>query len=104
MSLEAVKQVTEAEERAKARKAEAQQEAKKLAADAEKAGQATVQRARQAAGDAVAELMTQAEQWAGVRTDQIIREAEGACDQLRAQAQQRLEQAASLIVERVVNA
>ncbi|MCD7918400.1 MAG: putative porin [Clostridiales bacterium] len=104
MSLEAVKQVTEAEERAKARKAEAQQEAKKLASDAEKAGQATVQQARQAAGDAVAELMAQAEQWAGVRTNQIIRETEGACDQLRAQAQQRLEQAASLIVERVVNA
>jgi flagellar biosynthesis/type III secretory pathway protein FliH len=49
-------------------------------------------------------MLAQAEQRAGVRASEIIHQAEGSCDQLRAQAQARLEQAASLIVERVVNA
>lgn len=104
MSLEAVKQVTQAEEQAKLRRQTAQQEAKKRVADAEKAGQALVEEARKAAAERNAALLAQAEANAGTRASETIREAEGTCDRLRADAQRRLEQAASLIVEKVVNA
>lgn len=44
MSLEAMKQVTEAEEANRARRAEAQAEAKRLVAEAERAGKARLRR------------------------------------------------------------
>ena len=43
MSLEAIKQVTQAEDEHRARKAEAQAEAKRLVADAERAGRARLE-------------------------------------------------------------
>ena len=46
MSLEAMKQVTEAEEANRARRAEAQAEAKRLVAEAERAGTARLAEAR----------------------------------------------------------
>lgn len=46
MSLEAMKQVTEAEEANRARRAEAQAEAKRLVAEAERAGKARLAEAR----------------------------------------------------------
>ncbi len=102
MSLEAVKQVTDAEQRAKTRKAEAVQEARKLVANAERSGQDAVEQARQSAQLQVEQLMEQADRNAAAHTAAVIREAEGQCDELRAQAQKRLAQAASLIVGKVV--
>ena len=74
MSLEAMKQVTEAEEANRARRAEAQAEAKRLVAEAERAGKARL-----------AEAQTRK-----------------SCDALRAQAEARLADAAESIVRRVV--
>ena len=74
MSLEAMKQVTEAEEANRARRAEAQAEAKRLVAEAERAGKARLAEAR----------------------------AQASCDALRAQAEARLADAAESIVRRVV--
>ena len=74
MSLEAMKQVTEAEEANRARRAEAQAEAKRLVAEAERAGKARLAEAR----------------------------AQKSCDALRAQAEARLADAAESIVRRVV--
>jgi V/A-type H+-transporting ATPase subunit G/H len=48
--------------------------------------------------------MAQAEQRAAEHLTQVIRDTERTCDELRAQAQGRLEQAADLIVRRVVDA
>lgn len=104
MSLEAVKQVTDAEQNAKVRKAQAVQEARKLSADAEREGAAAVDAARRSAQLKVEQLMEQAERNAAAHTAQVVRETEGKCDELRAQAQTRLEQAASLIVGKVVDA
>ena len=78
MSLEAMKQVTEAEEANRARRAEAQAEAKRLVAEAERAGKARLAEARAQA------------------------EAQKSCDALRAQAEARLADAAESIVRRVV--
>ena len=80
MSLEAMKQVTEAEEANRARRAEAQAEAKRLVAEAERAGKARL-----------AEARAQAEA-----------QARKSCDALRAQAEARLADAAESIVRRVV--
>jgi len=61
MSLEAMKQVTEAEEANRARRAEAQAEAKRLVAEAERAGKARLAEARAQAEAQARELMRQAE-------------------------------------------
>ena len=76
MSLEAVQRVTEAEEKARARRAEAAEACKKLVADAEAA----------AATDAQA----------------VEQETQKACDALRQAAAGRLDDAAALIIRRVV--
>lgn len=102
MSLEAVKMVTQAEQDAKARKVQAAADARKLVADAEKAGRQSVADALAKAKAEAAEQMAQAEQKAASARAKIIRETEGTCDQLRAEAQVKLEKAASLIVRRVV--
>ena len=88
MSLEAMKQVTEAEEANRARRAEAQAEAKRLVAEAERAGKARLAEARaQAEAQHASEVMAQTRK---------------SCDALRAQAEARLADAAESIVRRVV--
>lgn len=104
MSLEAVKQVTDAEQRAKVRKAQAAQDARRLVAEAEKAGQQAVAQAKQKAQLQITELMEQAERNAAAHTAAVVKETEGQCEELRAEAQRRLEKAASLIVGKVVDA
>lgn len=103
MSLEAVKKVAQAEEDAKVRKAQSVADARKLVADAEKAGGQAVAAARAKAREENASLMEQAEKRAAAHLNEVIRKTEGTCDQLRAEAQGRLEKAASLIVRRVVD-
>ncbi|MCD7830061.1 MAG: hypothetical protein LUG58_06445, partial [Clostridiales bacterium] len=84
-------------------KAQAAQDARRLVADAEKASAQKLAQAREKARAENAALMTQAEQNAAAHLAAVVRETEGACDQLRAEAQGRLEKAASLIVRRVVD-
>ena len=57
MSLEAVQRVTEAEEKARTRRAEAAEACKKLVSDAEEAGKAKLEQARRAAEAQAAEVM-----------------------------------------------
>lgn len=104
MSLEAVKTVTLAEQEAKERKAQAAVDARKLVAQAEKAGAQTVADAQARGRSESAGELAQAEARAAEYLAQVIRDTEGTCDELRAQAQGRLEQAADLIVRRVVDA
>ena len=82
MSLEAMKQVTEAEEANRARRAEAQAEAKRLVAEAERAGKAEAKAAEHAS--------------------EVMAQTRKSCDALRAQAEARLADAAESIVRRVV--
>ena len=78
MSLEAIKQVTEAEQVQKQRKAEAQAEA-------------------QARG-----FMKEAEEKAAAHAAEVNAQTQKACDTLRAKAEGRLADAAASIVRRVV--
>ncbi len=104
MSLEAVKTVTLAEQEARERKAQAAVDARKLVAQAEKAGAQSVADAQARGRSESAQAMAQAEARAAEHLAQVIRDTEGTCDELRAQAQERLDKAADLIVRRVVDA
>ena len=97
MALEAVKLVAQAEQQSKDRKAEAVLEAKKRLADA----LATTKKQADAKGK---ELLAQAEKDAAEDAAKIKQQADADCAALRTNAKKRLEEAASLIVRKVVDA
>ncbi len=103
MSLEAIKQVTQAEEETQARLAEAKINAKRMVADAEREGRAQVESARAQAETKAKDLMKQAEVRAHDRTTAVMHETEQSCATLRQAAEAKLDAAADLIVRRVVN-
>ena len=102
MTKNAVQQIEEAEHKAKEYQALAVEQAKKLLSDAERQGQAALEQALREAEAQRREQDTQAEQAAQLRADAIMTEARRACDDLRRQAEERLADAAALIVRRVV--
>ena len=103
MSFQDIKKVTETEQNTWAKKAEAQAEAKQIVAGAQKAGVALVEEARAKADEQIRELMAQAEELAGQQSKETLAANDAACQAMRRQAQGRLDQAADLIVRRVVN-
>ena len=103
MSLDAMKQVTEAEQRTRDQKAEAAAQAKRTVAEAERAGKARLAEARAQAEAQVRDFMTQAEQKASKHADEVMAETGKACGALREKAEGRMAEAAALIVRRVVN-
>ena len=102
MSLEAVQRVTEAEEKARARRAEAAEACRKLVADAEAAGQARLDQARREAEAQAAKALADAEAAAATDAQAVEQETQKACDTLRQAAAGRLDDAAALIIRRVV--
>lgn len=103
MSLDAMKQVTQAEQETRDRKAEALTAAKRAVADAERDGKARLQEARSQAESQVRGFLRQAEEQAARHTDEVLAEKRKACGALREKAEARLDEAAALIVRRVVN-
>lgn len=103
MSLEAIKQVAQTEAETKQRKAEAVAAAKKLAADAEQAGRETLRSACAAADASAKELLVQAEERAAVRAAEIAAQSKQDRAALCSAAESRLDEAAALIVRRVVS-
>lgn len=102
MSLEAVQKVTETEQRARERKLAAIEQAKKQVAKAERAGMEHLSTARAQADAQVKAMLTRAEESAAVRTAAVMEETRRSCDDLRRQAEGKLEDAAELIIRRVV--
>ena len=102
MSLEAIKQVTEAEQAHKQRRAEAQAEAKRTVAEAERAGKARLAEARAQAEAKAREFMKAAEETAAKHAAEVTAQTRKTCDTLRAKAEGRLADAAESIVRRVV--
>ena len=105
MSLEAIKQVTEAEQVQKQRKAEAQAEAKRTVAEAERTGKAVAALEKLYADQAEAQargFMKEAEEKAAAHAAEVNAQTQKACDTLRAKAEGRLADAAASIVRRVV--
>ena len=102
MSLEAMKQITAAEQAAKERRAAAEAEARRLTAEAEKAGQALLQKTRTDAEAQGKAGLAAAEEREAARAAEIAQAAEQESARQRKQAEARMDAAAELIVERVV--
>ena len=103
MSLEAIQLVTQAETEAKQRKIQAAADAKKVVANAELAGKQALQRACTQAEAEAKELMAQAEKRSAARAVEIAAQSKQDCAALCSVAESRLEEAAALIVRRVVS-
>lgn len=102
MSLEAIEKITQVEAENRERKAAAEAEAQKIVADAEREGQALLQRTRSSAAENGKELLRQAEAKAAERSAEIDRTAQAEAAALRETAGQHLSEAAEFIVGRVV--
>ena len=102
MSFEAIKRVAEAENEAKAAVAAAEQTARQMLSDATAAGKAAVLAAGDKADSTLAELRVKADEAAMDKATALGRDMENKKAALRARAEARLEQAAALVVERIV--
>lgn len=102
MSLEAVQKVTETEQRARERKAEATEQAKKMVAEAAREGKERLNAARAEAEVQVKAMFTRAEESARKHAETVMNETRQSCDSLRHAAEGKLEDAAALIIRRVV--
>ena len=102
MSLEAVQRVTEAEQDARRRRAVGAEQAKRISADAERQGRERLAQARREAEARAKEMAAQAEKDAQTDIEAVEAEARRTCEGLRQAAEGRLEEAAALIIEKVV--
>lgn len=103
MSLDVMMQITHAEAEGKTLKSEEAAKAKQLVAQAEAQGQGRLSKAKVEAQGQVAQLLVEAEERAAVRAKAAMAETEAACQALHQTAQSQMDQAATLIVRRVVN-
>ena len=103
MSIEAIQQVTQAEASAQEKKLAAYAQAKQIIREAERAGQLLLEQARQKAETETREAMANAEKNAAKRAKQVLAENTNACNLLCSAAESRLNEAAALIVKRIVN-
>ena len=102
MALEAIQTVTQAEARAKADREAAAAQAKQRLTDAQREAKQTVEQARQKAREEARQMMAQAEEKAAQQTRAELERAAADCEALKRNARDRLEEAAQLIVGRVV--
>lgn len=104
MSFESINSVKTAEDKAKKILAEAQAQAKQMIADTEAKGENDRFDAEDKANRELAELKLKTEALADEATKEIFSAAETKKAVLKAKADSRMEKAAALIVERIVNA
>lgn len=102
MSLEGVKRIVEMEKLSQKRKEEAEQTAKRLIAEAEKEGSGHLEVARWEAEMKVKKLMTAIEQKSAENAAKFRAETDRQCEQIKEEARKYLDDAAELIVRRVV--
>ena len=102
MSIDALKAVTDSEEQARAQKAQAEATAKALVEQAKKTGEARLEEARREATAKVKDKLAQADHHGEETTRQVLAQYAKDCEDLKAKAQQRLDQAADLIMGKVV--
>ena len=103
MSLEAITSVTTAEQESKNAIAAAQTQARQLLADAQAAGKAALDAARAKADSELEQLRVKATEKSRTDGQALNTELEQERQALRRKAEARLEEAATLIVERIVN-
>ena len=103
MAVEAIQKVTEAEQGAKQRKDSILAESKQRILIAQRAAQRVLEDARVDAETETRQMMTQAEEQANQLTQKILEQAGQESETMKQAARQHLDQAAQLIVEKVVN-
>ena len=103
MSLEAILAITKAEDKTRQLRNDAQAEAKRLIAQAQEDGEASVLAAAKKADEEIAELMRKAEEKAKADASELAQSNENKKAAMRVKAEKRLDKAAELIVERIVN-
>lgn len=103
MSLEAIKEVSQAEREASALRADRAAEARYVEAEAEKSGLAHLEEKRAEAEAKAAEIMKEAEAEAEQASRASLDLARKDCEALRQQAESRLGSAVDAIVGRIVN-
>ena len=103
MSMEAIVSVAAAESEAKSTVLAAEQKARQMLADANAAGRASVEAAAAKADAELRELRRKAEAKYQSDADEQAKVLEGRKAALRAQAGEKIAQAAARIVERIVN-
>ena len=102
MSFEAINSVVQAEAEAKAAVAAAEAKARQMLSDAQAAGKAALEAAGDKADSAISELRRQADEEAMNKASELSYDVENKKAALRARAEARLDQAAALVVERIV--
>ena len=103
MSFEAITSIAQAEEAAKVAVAYAQQQAKQMIADAEAKGKESVAEAVKKAENELLQLKKKTEEKASESAEILYGEVGEKKSALRAMAESKLDEAANLIVERIVN-
>ena len=103
MSFEAISNIAQAEAQAKSQIASAEVRAKQLAADAESAGKLAVEAAVQKAEAELKELSRQVNDKARGQAGDLAKKLENQKAALRARAEGKLDAAAAIVVERIVN-
>ena len=103
MSFEAINSIAQAEAQAKSAVAGAEARAKQLAADAESAGKLAVEAAVQKADAELSELSRQVNDKARGQAGELSKKLENQKAALRAKAEGKLDAAAAIVVERIVN-
>lgn len=102
MSEDVIKLIADSEDRAKERKAQAQAEAKALVDQARRDGEAWLDQSRKDAQARAKELLAKAEERGAQQAAAVLEQYRGRCETLRAQAGEKLPQAAELIAGKVV--
>jgi len=103
MSFEAISDITQAEADAKAMVSAAETKARQMIVNAEAEGKAAIDAARAKADSELLELRKQADEKAKVNAQELSDDLENKKAALRAKAETRMEKAANLVVERIVN-
>jgi V/A-type H+-transporting ATPase subunit G/H len=103
MSLEVIKSISDAEDAAREARLSAQTQAKSMIAEAEKKGQAAVLDAAARAEDEVKKRFSEAEQKAAAYAAELQKTTAEKQAEIRRHAESRLNDAAGMIIERIVN-
>lgn len=102
MPLEAIKTIGETEEAARIVKAEAAAQARKMISDAEEAGKAAVEAAKEKARGELAVLRIKAAEKAKADAEALVRKTENRKAGMEVHADRRTDEAVKLVVERIV--
>lgn len=103
MSLTAIREVQQAQEKAEAFVAEKTAEARALLSDAESRGRDSLAAARGKAQDEHAKLMLQADEEAERDAQDVAERSRQSCEKLKAEVRGKIPQAVDLVVGRIVS-